>query len=162
MTQAPARCTPTPNVTLTSAPRDPGDVSPVVTTARRGLDGPGVINGRGVTRELWRRVEARCERQGWVASVVGWWTCWADRTNPSLQGFLTPTAVKAFAWPVSSYPGEARNLDLGRDAHNGLFGAVPIDASSPFRGRWSHQGPKIIEVKGVDSKPRQTGFKSQL
>ena len=63
VTKASVRYTPTPNVTQTSAPRDPRDVSPAETTPHGGLDGPRVINGRGVSREVWRRVEARCERR---------------------------------------------------------------------------------------------------
>lgn len=58
--QAPSVCTPTPDVTLTSAHRDPGDVSPAVTTARGGLRGPRAIDRRGASREMWRRLEACC------------------------------------------------------------------------------------------------------
>lgn len=71
--QAPSVCTPTPDVTLTSAHRDPGDVSPAVTTAA----GAGMqVEKCG---EGWKPV---VRGEGWVASVVGWWTSWASGHIP--------------------------------------------------------------------------------
>lgn len=160
--QAPSGCTPTPNMTLTSAHRDPGDVSPAAMTACGSLDRPRAIDGRGASQEVWRRLEAHGAGRRMGGVSCGLVDKLGGRTHPTLQGFLTLLLSKLSLWLVSSYPREARNLELGRDVHNGLFGAVPIDASSPLGGTWSHQEPKSIEVKGVDSKARQTGFKSQL
>lgn len=152
VSQAPSVCTPTPDVTLTSAHRDPGDVSPAVTTLR----------GQGCKlRNVEKAGSPLCGvKDGWRQLWAGGQAGRQDTSH--FAGLPDPLLSKLSLWLVSSYPGEARNLELGRDVHNGLFGAVPTDASSPLGGTWSHQGPKSTEVKGVDSKARQTGFKSQL
>ena len=83
----------------------------------------------------------------------GWRQLWAcgqagRQDTPHFAGLSDPLLSKLSLWLVSSYPGEARNLELGRDVHNRLFGAVPTDASSPLGGDVVPSGTQEYRGKG--------------
>lgn len=60
-----------------------------------------------------------------AASVVGWWTSWAAGHTPLCRA-STLLLSKLSLWLVSVLPKGSQELELGRDAHNGLLELFPL------------------------------------
>ena len=84
------------------------------------------------------------------------------RTHPTLQGFPIPCCQSSRCGWFLVTQGKPGTWSWEGMCTTGSLELFPRMPALHWGGTWSHQGPKRIEVKGVDSKVRQTGFKSQL
>lgn len=83
--------------------------------------------------------------------------CLATRMQPC--SVADSPAVNTPIRPVSSYPGEATEQGVGKRCAQLALWSCSHRRQLAAGG---DQGLERAEVKGVDSKARQTGFKSQL